>query len=128
LKGEVYPDVPTALERWRRKKKKICIYSSGSVLAQQLLFRNTTLGDLTAYISVFFDTRVGAKSESESYKKIALSFFYAPSEFLFISDIDKEVEAARSAGMQTLLCVRSTATDSPYAADRIIHTFAEIFP
>jgi enolase-phosphatase E1 len=127
LKGEVYPDVPAAFERWRRKKKKICIYSSGSVLAQQLLFRNTSSGDLTTYISVFFDTRVGAKSEIESYKKIALSFFYSSSEFLFISDVEKEIEAARSAGMQALLCMRNPESSSA-GADHSIRSFDEIFP
>jgi enolase-phosphatase E1 len=128
LKGEVYPDVPRAFERWRRKNKKICIYSSGSALAQQLLFRNTPLGDLTAYISVFFDTRVGAKTEAESFKKIALSFFYAPAEFLFVSDVEKEITAARSAGMQALLCVRNPAADSSHTADGVIQTFDEMFP
>lgn len=127
LKGEVYPDVPTAFERWRRKNKKICIYSSGSVLAQQLLFRNTPEGDLTAYISVFFDTRVGAKTETESFKKIALSFFYAPAEFLFISDVEKEIAAANSAGMKALLCVRNPE-DSSHPTDNVIHTFDEVFP
>src|SRR5216683_6735685 len=62
LRGEVFPDVPIAFERWRRQKKIICIYSSGSVLAQQNLFRTTPSGDLTTYISAFFDTRVGAKT------------------------------------------------------------------
>src|SRR5207245_2459355 len=33
LRGEVYPDVPLAFERWRRHKRMICIYSSGSFLA-----------------------------------------------------------------------------------------------
>ena len=81
LRGEVFPDVPIAFERWRRQKKIIGIYSSGSVLAQQLLFRTTASGDLTPYISAFFDTRVGAKTEGESYKKIAASFSYAPNQF-----------------------------------------------
>src|SRR5438445_2060659 len=68
LRGEVYPDVPIAFERWRKQGRIISIYSSGSVLAQQNLFRTTTYGDLTSYITAFFDTRVGAKSEVESYK------------------------------------------------------------
>jgi enolase-phosphatase E1 len=40
LHGEVYPDVPPAFERWRRQQRQICIYSSGSVLAQQQLFQS----------------------------------------------------------------------------------------
>jgi enolase-phosphatase E1 len=128
LRGEVYPDVPKAFERWRRQKRIICIYSSGSVLAQQQLFRTTTIGDLTPHISVFFDTRVGAKANSESYKKIVQSFSYKAERFLFISDVVKEIEAARAAGMQALLCVRQEQTAQEHGQSRVIHSFNEVFP
>jgi enolase-phosphatase E1 len=128
LRGEVFPDVPIAFERWRRQKRIMCIYSSGSVLAQQLLFRTTTSGDLTSYISGFFDTRVGAKTEGESYKKIAASFSYAPKQFLFISDAVKEIEAARSAGMHAILCERDGRASSPRSAQAVIHTFDGVLP
>lgn len=128
LHGEVYPDVPLAFERWRRQKKLICIYSSGSVLAQQLLFRSTEAGDLTAHISVFFDTRVGAKTEKESYTKIAISFPRPPEQFLFISDAPKEIEAARAAGMQALLCVRDEKAGPRSGLADVIHDFCGVFP
>ncbi len=128
LRGEIFPDVPVAFERWRRQKKIICIYSSGSVLAQQNLFRTTASGDLTSYISVFFDTRVGAKTEGESYKKIAASFSYAPHQFLFISDAVKEIEAARSVGMQAILCERDNSTSLPPQVNVAIHTFNDVLP
>ncbi len=128
LHGEVYPDVPAAFERWRRKKQIICIYSSGSVLAQQLLFRSTSAGDLTAYISVFFDTRVGAKAERESYRKIAGSFPYPIQQFLFISDAAKEIEAARAAGMQVLLCVREENAAARPGHAQVIRDFSAVFP
>jgi len=128
LRGEVYPDVPVAFERWRRQKRIICIYSSGSVLAQQNLFRTTTSGDLTSYITAFFDTRVGAKSEVESYKKIAASLSHAPQQFLFISDATKEVEAARSAGMQAILCERAPESASSRPKSPTIHNFDGLIP
>lgn len=128
LRGEVFPDVPIAFERWRRQKKIICIYSSGSVLAQQLLFRTTASGDLTSYISVFFDTRVGAKSEAESYKKIAASFLYPPHQFLFISDVVNEIEAAQSVGMQAVLCMREAHPTPTSDAAGVIHDFISVFP
>jgi enolase-phosphatase E1 len=128
LHGEVFPDVPVAFERWRRQKRTICIYSSGSVLAQQLLFRTTTFGDLTSFISEFFDTRVGAKAEVESYKKIAASVSHVPHEFLFISDAVKEIEAAQSAGMQAVLCDRDGRASSSPAAGRVIHSFNSVLP
>ena len=126
LRGEVFPDVPTALERWRRQKRIVCIYSSGSILAQQNLFRTTTFGDLTPYISAFFDTRVGAKAEVESYKKIAASLSYAPQQFLFISDAAKEVEAARSAGMQAILCERDPESASSRSQSDAINSFDDL--
>jgi enolase-phosphatase E1 len=137
LHGEVYADVTPAMQRWRRQEREICIYSSGSVLAQQLLFRSTASGDLTQYISEFFDTTVGAKNETESYRKIAAAVGRAPGEFLFLSDAQKEVDAARSAGMRAALCDRGAAGRAdPYhllqrrgaSAERAIRSFDEVFP
>jgi enolase-phosphatase E1 len=128
LKGEVYPDVPAALERWKRKGKIIGIYSSGSVLAQQLLFGTTPSGDLTRYISLYFDTRLGAKTKPESYQRIADSFAFRPEQFLFISDAMKEIEAARSSGMQALLCERDPQAIEPTGVQKVIHSFERVFP
>src|SRR5215831_15940641 len=128
LKGEVYPDVPAAFERWKRQGKRICIYSSGSVLAQQLLFGSVATGDLTPYITAFFDTRVGAKAEAESYRKIAAAVSFEPRQFLFLSDASKEVEAARAAGMQALLCQRDARSSATERVEHAIRDFNEIFP
>jgi enolase-phosphatase E1 len=127
LRGEVYPDVPAAFERWKRQGKKICIYSSGSVLAQKLLFRSVATGDLTRYISAFFDTRVGTKAEAESYRKIAGAISEEPGRVLFCSDAVKEIEAARAAGMQALLCERTPSSEGQ-GARQAIHDFNAIFP
>ena len=126
LHGEVFPDVPVAFERWRRQKKIVCIYSSGSVLAQQLLFRTTPAGDLTRHISLFFDTQVGVKSDPASYSKIAKSFPRAPGEFLFLSDASREIEAAKSAGMHALFCDRSH--QDALLANGVIHDFNGVLP
>jgi enolase-phosphatase E1 len=126
LKGEVYPDVPVAFERWKRQGKKICIYSSGSALAQQLLFGSVATGELTKYISAFFDTRVGAKAEAESYRKIAVLVSCEPRRVLFLSDAAKEIEAARKAGMQALLCERHS--NERGSSGQAIHDFDEILP
>jgi enolase-phosphatase E1 len=128
LRGEVYADVPVAFERWRRQGREIAIYSSGSVLAQQLLFRTVISGDLTSQIAGFFDTRVGTKSDGESYKKIAASLGRTPRECLFISDAAKEVEAAQVAAMHAILCEREGPTSSSLATGGTIHNFEEIFP
>jgi enolase-phosphatase E1 len=128
LRGQVYPDVPVAFGRWRRQGREIGIYSSGSVLAQQMLFRTVISGDLTSQIVGFFDTRVGLKSEGESYKKIAAALGRTAREFLFVSDAAKEVEAAQAAGMHAILCDRETPASSALAGSGTIHSFDEIFP
>ena len=127
LKARIFSDVPPALERWRRAGLKISIFSSGSALAQQLLFAHTEAGDLTGFISNYFDTTVGSKTEAESYRQIALALELAASEVLFISDVVVELAAASDAGMQTLLCVRP-GNHPQSLADRyqIIQSFDEI--
>jgi enolase-phosphatase E1 len=127
LRGEVYEDVPQALARWKEQQKIIAIFSSGSVLAQQLLFAHSTAGDLTGFIQAYFDTTTGAKREAESYRRIAASLQSQPSEVLFISDVVAELDAAWLAGMQTALCVRAEPSPPP-GAHPVIRTFDEVFP
>jgi enolase-phosphatase E1 len=127
LHGLVYADVPPAFERWRQQKRQICIYSSGSVLSQQLLYRSVASGDLTPHIAAFFDTRVGSKTQTQSYRKIAESLACNPCDILFISDTMKEIKAAHEAGMQAILCYRDLkASQPPKANIIIIHSFDEV--
>jgi enolase-phosphatase E1 len=128
LHGQVYLDVPLAFDRWRRQNREICIYSSGSVLAQRLLFSTIPSGDLTRYIAAFFDTAVGPKTESKSYKNIASSMSRRSNNFLFISDTIKEIVAAKEAGMQALLCKRDMDSFESSQSNIVIHNFEEIFP
>lgn len=127
LKSPVFPDVVPALERWRRAGLTISIFSSGSVLAQKLLFEHTEAGDLTPLISNYFDTTTGPKAKPDSYGRIAAALNISPAEILFVSDIVRELEAAHSAGMRTAWCVRPgnkpQNSAEPY---QIIHSFAEI--
>jgi enolase-phosphatase E1 len=105
LVSEVFPDVPQALDRWHREAR-VAIYSSGSVEAQKHLFRYTCAGDLTSFIDAYFDTTTGPKVESGSYGKIATTLKADPAGVLFISDSVKELDAARDAGVATLLSLR----------------------
>lgn len=106
LKSQVFEDVAPALERWRAAGLKVSIFSSGSVLAQQLLFAHTNAGDLTRFIDSYFDTNTGKKGEAESYRRIAAEMGLEPGEIVFISDVVDELNAAEEAGMQTQLSVR----------------------
>jgi len=126
LRGQVFADVPRAFERWRAEGKQICIFSSGSVLAQKILFENTEAGDLTPYIDAHFDTNIGAKIEPASYTRIADALGRDPAEILFVSDLATELDSARSAGMMTTLCVRPGNPPQPDGPHSRVRTFDEI--
>ena len=106
LKSEVFADVAPAFERWHRRGLSINIFSSGSVLAQKLLFAHTGVGDLTPFIDQYFDTAVGKKGEPGSYRRIAEVLGIAAEQILFVSDVVEELDAANEAGMKTLLSIR----------------------
>ena len=106
LKSHVFADVAPAFERWRRRGLSISIFSSGSVLAQQLLFAHTEAGDLTPFIGNYFDTQVGKKGEAASYRRIAEALGLSAHELLFVSDVVAELDAANEAGMRILLSLR----------------------
>jgi len=106
LQGPLFADVAPALRRWRRAGLNLNVYSSGSVAAQQLLYAHSNAGDLCPLFSSWFDTRIGAKSESSSYLAIAKQLDCQPERILFISDAEVELIAAREAGLQVLWCER----------------------
>ena len=127
LKSQVFPDVPPALNGWKEKNLDLRVFSSGSVLAQKLLFANTQTGDLTGFLNGYFDTGIGPKTSPESYRRIAAEFQLAASEVLFVSDVVKELDAASSSGMKTLLSVRPGNPPQPKGHGHgIISSFSEI--
>jgi enolase-phosphatase E1 len=124
LRGEVFPDVPPAIARWRAAGITIAIFSSGSVLTQQRLFQSVPSGDLTPHIAAFFDTSVGSKKEPDSYRRIAAALDTPIARVLFISDAPAELAAARAAGCTAVLCARP---GNPPASDpQTIHDFTEV--
>jgi len=124
LVSPVFDDVPPAFERWKNQGKTIAIYSSGSALAQKLLFRYTNHGDLTRFISAYFDTTAGHKREAESYAQIASTLRFPPVEILFISDIIEELDAAHSADLKVLLSIRP---GNPPIKKNIVYDAVETF-
>ncbi|CAD5334819.1 unnamed protein product [Arabidopsis thaliana] len=107
LKAIVFEDVADALEKWHSSGIKVYIYSSGSRLAQKLLFGNTDYGDLRKYISGFFDTTIGNKKESRSYKEIKETLGVDdPAEIMFVTDVYQEAVAAKAAGLEAIISIR----------------------
>ena len=106
LRGAVYPDVPPALRAWHAAGLKLFVYSSGSVAAQRQIFGHSTAGDLAGLFADFFDTRIGAKRERDSYDRIAIATGNPATFLLFLSDVGAELDAAAAAGLRTCQLVR----------------------
>jgi enolase-phosphatase E1 len=125
LQGQVYADVPPALARWTAAGRTVAIFSSGSVLAQRLLFSRSNAGDLTPYLRAHFDTTTGPKRAAESYHRIAAVLGADPPRILFVSDVADELDAARAAGLETALCVREGPVPSG-PRHRVVRSFDEL--
>ncbi|OGI39604.1 MAG: 2,3-diketo-5-methylthio-1-phosphopentane phosphatase [Candidatus Muproteobacteria bacterium RBG_16_62_13] len=116
LKGHVHEDAVRQMRRWKSEGLALYVYSSGSVLAQKLLFGYSTHGDLTPLFSGYFDTNVGPKRETAAYQAIVHAIGLPPGEILFLSDIPEELDAARAAGLRTCLLTRDGETSASAAA------------
>ena len=123
--GHLYEDAARKLKQWHGQGLRLYVFSSGSVQAQRLIFGHSDYGDLTPLFSGYFDTHIGGKREAEAYFKIAAEAGLAPSEILFLSDIEEELDAARDAGFKTAWLVREGEL-TPYAAHHQVRSFDEI--
>ena len=123
LQGQVFPDVPGHFERWHQAGDSVNIYSSGSVLAQKLLFGHAQGGDLTRYLNSYYDTGVGPKKEADSYRRIAAEL---GGTGLFATDVVAEAEAAHAAGWQVVILDRPGNPVQPSHAFRVAKDFSEL--
>lgn len=103
LVSDFYPDALEALAAWHGCGLPISVYSSGSVLAQRNWYAHSPAGDLTPWISGYYDTaNAGPKREAASYAAIAAAIGADAATLLFCSDVVAELDAAREAGWQVV--------------------------
>jgi enolase-phosphatase E1 len=126
LVGQVYEDVPRAFARWRRENVRLGIFSSGAVLAQRWLFRRSTAGDLSPFLHWYFDTHAGPKKDPASYRRIAEEVGELPPDILFLSDMLPELDAAREAGLGTIMTLRPNNLPQPPHTHKTVTSFDEI--
>jgi enolase-phosphatase E1 len=105
-RAHIFPDVPKNIRTLHAAGISVRIYSSGSVPAQKILFAHTEAGDLTPWLSGYYDTTVGSKRDAASYTAIAVDASLPPDEILFLSDIPEELDAAHTAGLKVALVER----------------------
>lgn len=126
LQAHVFDDVPHALRAWKDAGIRLRVFSSGSVLAQKLLFGHTEHGDLLSCFEGYHDTTTGPKREPRAYHAIAESYGLPPGEILFLSDIREELDAAREAGMATGLVRRPGNRPADPGGHGVYESFAEL--
>ncbi len=124
FKAHVYPEVAACLSQWNTSGLLLYVYSSGSIASQKLFFAHSDVGNLTPFFQGYFDTSSGPKREADSYTTIARAIGVVPSEILFLSDIQAELDAARTAGMRTTLLAREGVPSA--SLHPIATTFDEI--
>ena len=122
--AHVYPDVAPALRRWKQLGVALYVFSSGSVEAQQLLFKHSEAGDLSPLFSGWFDTRIGKKAEPAAYAAIAAAIGEPAGSIAFLSDVRAELDAAQAAGFVTFAVDRDSAFDA--GTHRRVTSFDEI--
>jgi enolase-phosphatase E1 len=129
--AHIYPDAAKALRAWHAAGLPLYVYSSGSVPAQRLFFGHSDAGDLTTLFSGWYDTEVGGKREARSYRNIVESIGLPAGEILFLSDVVEELDAAREAGLQTVLIDRLEDYATPRTGEGThghtrVETFADV--
>ncbi|XP_074889737.1 enolase-phosphatase E1 isoform X1 [Buteo buteo] len=130
VKGELFEDVVPAIRKWREAGMKVYIYSSGSIEAQKLLFGYSTEGDILELFDGHFDTKIGPKVESESYRRIAATIGCATNNILFLTDVPREANAAEEADTHVAVVIRpgnAGLTDDEKSYYSLISSFTELF-
>jgi enolase-phosphatase E1 len=130
-RAHVYADAAEGLRRWHAHGHPLYVYSSGSVPAQKLLFGHSIAGDLSALFSGWFDTAIGGKRDSPSYRNLVAALERPADEIVFLSDVVEELDAAREAGVETVLLDRREDYPTPRLGEachghRRVETFADI--
>lgn len=130
-RAHVYADAAAALQRWHEAGYALAVYSSGSVAAQKLLFHYSEAGDLQPVFSAWFDTEVGHKRSADSYRLIADSLNHRPEDIVFLSDVVEELDAAREAGLRTVMLDRREDYPQPRLGEAThghvrVESFADI--
>lgn len=113
----IYPDAAAKLREWHAAGIPLAVYSSGSVRAQKLFFGHSDAGDLSPLFDAWFDTEAGHKREPASYRGIARRLQREPEDVLFLSDVVEELDAAREAGMRTVLVDRREDYPEPRSGE-----------
>ncbi|NBU98665.1 MAG: acireductone synthase [Spirochaetia bacterium] len=125
IKSQIFQDTLDFFQFIKKNNKQINIYSSGSILAQKLIFKYSNLGDMSSYITNYFDTGVGPKRDSNSYLAISKALNCSPNEIIFFTDIQEEADSALSIGIKSYLMLRKGNSPLELIKHPTLNSFSE---
>ena len=94
--------------------------------AQKYIFKHSNFGDISKYISSYFDINVGSKRESESYIEIARQLGCNPNRVLFFTDVKEEADAALDANYSVCILDRPGNNPQPSHSYPTIQNFSNL--
>lgn len=106
ISWKIFKDVPKFLQFLKQYYIDIGTFSKYDVDSQIELFKNTNLGDMTQYISHYFDLKIGMKNDSESYINLSRTIKTQPKKITFITGTIAAADAAKKAGFRTIVVKR----------------------
>lgn len=129
LKTHIYRDVVEMMFKWKMEERiQIYIYSSARADVQMLMFACTEYGSLLHLIDGHFDSKIGVKTATDTYHRIAQAIQQPPQNIAFFTDDAKEARSAKSVGCRVLLVKREKKTFSPIESSQfdVINSFDKV--
>lgn len=100
--GHIYEDAYEQIKRWHNAGQAVYLYSSSTIAAQELLFGHSDHGNVLPLINGHFDSSVGSKRDSSSYRSIRETLGIPAEQLLYVSATHQELDAARQDGWHTV--------------------------
>lgn len=102
----VYSDCARNLQKWKSQGIKLFIFSHAWVNTQRLFMTKSNHGELFSLIDGFYDGRsIGPMSDPASYQKLSSAIGIPASDLLFLTKDVSEGNAAKQAGIHSILVI-----------------------
>ena len=103
LKTPVYEDSPVTLKKWKHKDNIKIYISFGTISFLQLIFANTTSGDLFDLLAGYFNLMDGNR---KNFNNVSEQVNEPISKILFITRIPFDARIAQQSNIKTVIIVR----------------------
>uniref|UniRef100_H0WKV4 Enolase-phosphatase 1 n=1 Tax=Otolemur garnettii TaxID=30611 RepID=H0WKV4_OTOGA len=117
-------------QTFHQPQTQICFSKNRGVRQRGLVYSEFFLLLSVQLVDGHFDTKIGHKVESESYRKIASSIGCSTNNILFLTDVTPEASAAEEADVHVAVVVRpgnAGLTDDEKTYYSLITSFSELY-